>query len=417
MKALLILVAISLCCCNSQSIPGGYSQVSDADVQNNTPIQSLAQYGAQNIVQQALAEGKLPDSNANFLLTKINSVYQQVVNGINYRFDVTLVNPDNAVIINAVFIIYYQPSTNTRQIISSSYQIPTYSLGTTSIAAVPVSTSNSTSTSIAATPVSTSNSTPTAAAPVSTPNSTPTAAVAQAPATTTVAPATVTQPQPQTGGYTLVSATDVQNSAIIQNLLALGAQNIIQNAVAAKKLPTSNANFTVSKINSVYQQVVNGMNYKFNITLTNSDGVTINANFVVYYQASTNTRLITSLSYSIAPYNAPGTANNSPTNLGWTPLSAADYQNNTIQSLADLGIQNVTQQAIADGVAPSNSQFTISKINTVEFQVVNGINYRFNVQLTNADNSINLVAAYVVYYQSWTNTRKVLSLSYVLNPQ
>ena len=380
MKALLIVIAISLCCClHAQSIPGGYSQVSDTDVQNSTPIQSLAQYGTQNIVQQALAAGKLPDSNANFLLTKINSVYQQVVNGINYRFDVTLTNPDNNVIVNAVFTIYYQPSNNTKQITSSSYQIAPYSVGTAS----------------------------TTAAPVSTVNSTPTA----------VPIAAVTQPQAQVGSYSLVSATDVQNSAIIQDLAAFGAKSIIQNAVTAKKLPTSNANFTVSKINSVYQQVANGINYKFNITLTNSDGITINANFVVNYQASTNTRLITSLSYSLAPYYAPGTTTNSSTYLGWTPLSAADYQNNTIQSLANFGAQNATQQAIADGVAPSNSQFTISKINSVEFQVVNGINYRFNVQLTNADNSINLVAAYIVYYQSWTNTQKVLASSYVLNPQ
>ena len=259
MKALLIVFAIALCCCNTQTIPGGYSQVSATDIQKNANIQSLAQYGAQNIVQQALAAGKLPNSNTNFKLTKINSVYQQVVNGINYRFDVTLTNSDNGVIINAVFTINYQASSKARQILSSTYQIPTYSLRPTSAAPAPVST------------------------------------------TATVTPVSA-QPQAQVGGYSLVSAKDVQNSAVIQELAAFGAKNITQQAAAAKKLPTSNVNFTVSKINSVYQQVVNGINYKFNVTLTNSDGITINANFVIYYQASTNTRLITSSSYSIAPY-------------------------------------------------------------------------------------------------------------------
>ena len=248
-------------------------------------------------------------------------------------------------------------------------------------------------------------------------------------ATATVTPVSV-QPQPQSGSYSLVSANDVQNSAIIKELLAYGAGNIIIQAFAAKKIPTSNTNFTVSKIYSVYQQVVNGINYKFNVTIINSDGITINANFVIYYQASTDTRLITSSSYSIAPYSVPvtqpttttaaATTTASPTQTagGWTLLSASDYQNNAvIQSLATFGAQNVTQQAVADGVAPSDSQFTVSKINSVESQVVNGINYRFNVQLTNANNSINLVATYVVYYQSWTNTRRVLSFSYVLSPQ
>ena len=272
MKALLIVFAIALCCCNTQTIPGGYSKVSATDIQNNANIQSLAQYGANNIVQQALAAGKLPNSNTNFKVTKINSVYQQVVNGINYKFNVTLTNSDNGVIINAIFTVYFQASTNTRQITASSYAIPTYSLGATTAAPAPA-------------PASTSGS-----SPVST--------------TATVTPVSA-QPQPQAGGYSLVSATDVQKSAIIQDLAAFGAKNISQQAAASKKLPTSNANFAVSKINSVYQQVVNGINYKFDVTLTNSDGITINANFVIYYQASTKTRLITSSSYSIAPYNIP----------------------------------------------------------------------------------------------------------------
>jgi len=369
MKALLIVFAIALCCCNSQTL-GGYTQVSATDIQNSATIQSLANYGAQNIVQQALTAGKLPNSNANFKLTSINSVYQQVVNGINYRFNVTLTNSDNGVIIIAQFTINYVASSNTRQIISSNYQIPTYSL----------------------------------------------------PSSTTATPkATQSQPQAtQVGGYTLIPANEVQNNALIQSLANLGAQSITQQAVTEKKLPTSNSNFAISKINSVYQQVVNGINYKFNVTLTNSDGVTIYAQFVIYYQASTNTRQIASSSFSIAPYSAaptqtPTTA--TPTSStkagGWTQLSDADIQNSAIiKSLADFGAQNIAQQIITAGKAPSNSKFTVTKINSVSSQVVNGINYNFNVNLSNADKSINVVAAYIVYYQSWTNTKKVLSSSY-----
>ena len=107
MKALLIVFAIALCCCNTQTIPvstaatvtpvsaqpqvrvGGYSLVSAKDVQNSAIIQSLAAYGAQNVTQQAIADGVAP-SGSQFTISKINSVESQVVNGVNYRFNVQL---------------------------------------------------------------------------------------------------------------------------------------------------------------------------------------------------------------------------------------------------------------------------------------------------------------------------------------
>ena len=219
MKLVLLIFAISLCCCYSISIVGGYTQISSSKIQKSATINSLADFGGEYAIQQAIIAGKLAKSSSKFTVAKINSVYQQVVNGINYKYDITLTNLDKSVTVNTVFIIYYQPATNSRTVTSYSLYVLPHS----------------------------------------------------------ITPA-------QVGGYTQVSPLNIQKSAVIRSLADFGGQYVIQQAIVAEKLAKSSSKFTVSKINSVYQQVVNGMNYKCNVTLKNSDkSITSHTNYLTHF--------------------------------------------------------------------------------------------------------------------------------------
>ena len=349
MKLALLIFAISLCCCYSASAVGGYTQISSSEIQKSVTIKSLAAFGADYAIQQAILAGKLSKSGSKFTVTKINSVYQQVVNGINYKYDITLMNLDKSTTVNTVFIIYYQPATNSKVVTSYSLYVLPHSV----------------------TPV-------------------------------------------QAGGYIPVSPLNIQKSAVIISLAGFGGEYVIQQAIAAGKLAKSSSKFTVSKINSVYQQVVNGMNYKYDVTLKNSDkSITVNTAFVVYYQPATNTKTVTTYSLYVLPHIVdPASAG------GYTVIASADIKKNAIiQSLANFGGQYIIQQAIArKDLAVANSKFSVSQINSVHQQVVNGINYKYDIVLTNSSKKTVISAVFFIYYQPSTKTKEVTSFSYnILN--
>ena len=123
MKALLLLVVISMClfCCSSAA--GEYTIVPSDDVQKSPLILNLADFGCLYVVRQAIAGGKLAKTDSDFDVFKIRSVYQQVVGGINYKYNVKLVNPTTKTAMNAVYIVNYQAWTKTKKVISSTYQV------------------------------------------------------------------------------------------------------------------------------------------------------------------------------------------------------------------------------------------------------------------------------------------------------
>jgi len=101
------------------------------------------------------------------------------------------------------------------------------------------------------------------------------------------------------GGYKEVDAKEVQTSPTLKSLLDFGTEQFIKKATEENKI--ADPQLTLTKVNKVYQQVVAGMNYKFDVEYTNSKGQSVFATFVVFYQPWTNTKELTSYSVNDKP--------------------------------------------------------------------------------------------------------------------
>ena len=99
------------------------------------------------------------------------------------------------------------------------------------------------------------------------------------------------------GGYQEIDITEAQADPTIQSYIQTGLDAVVQNAI--NKGFFSHSNFTLVSINSVAEQVVNGANYKFDCNFTDSTGVVIQANFVIYQSAITNATTVTSYAYKV----------------------------------------------------------------------------------------------------------------------
>lgn len=125
MKIIILLLVLALSSSYAaDDFVGGYTQLSAADIKNDPDIKPLADYGAQQVVLQARADQKLAKNNKDtFKVSTINSVATQVVSGMNYKFDVKIVNSDGSIVINAKYVVYDEPWTNTREVTIISYDV------------------------------------------------------------------------------------------------------------------------------------------------------------------------------------------------------------------------------------------------------------------------------------------------------
>ena len=67
-------------------------------------MQQLINNGAQYVVQQAIANGSLP--NGTYTVTNVNNAWDQVVAGTNYEFDVQVASTDADMNANIDFDAY-----------------------------------------------------------------------------------------------------------------------------------------------------------------------------------------------------------------------------------------------------------------------------------------------------------------------
>ena len=127
MKVIIAVMLLALCSFSyAANIVGGYSQVPTADIKNNkknADYWSLANYGAEAVVAKARADKKLSNAKDTFKVDTINSLYQQVVSGVNYKYDVKIVNADKSIVINAKYVVYYQSWTKTKKVTITSYEV------------------------------------------------------------------------------------------------------------------------------------------------------------------------------------------------------------------------------------------------------------------------------------------------------
>jgi hypothetical protein len=101
------------------------------------------------------------------------------------------------------------------------------------------------------------------------------------------------------GGYTAVDVDEVGNSTTLQGLLEFAEQEFIKDAVETNSI--TDTDLTFSRITSVSQQVVGGLNVRYNVVFADSDGKEMYVTLVVFYQPWTGIKELTSYSINVKP--------------------------------------------------------------------------------------------------------------------
>ena len=217
---------------------------------------------------------------------------------------------------------------------------------------------------------------------------------------------------PLLGGYQMVDVTEAQSSLQIQSLIQYGLQSIVQESIQDGKISSSSSSFSLSSINSVYLQVLDTQNYKFNCDFVNADGLTLNSNFQVNYQDSTDAMTIASSSYSFQELDVSQAVQQT-----FSEVSSAEIQySSEIQDILQYGAQQASQQAIAQGKF-QQATYTISKVNSVYRQIVtSALFYKCDVDITD-DQGTAGNALFIVYYQPLENQTSLVDYSCRANEQ
>jgi len=244
------------------------------------------------------------------------------------------------------------------------------------------------------------------------------------------------------GGWQSVDLNTAANDATIQSAQKFGAQYVGSQAYQSAALQS--ATFSVSQVNAIKEQVVAGWNYWFDVVITDANGISINATYVVYSSLTPNSYEVTSYfyDYNAGPslnievgwteYNNEYSREYFPVDWegtgiigeheyfndedwliagGWTPLDPDNVANDAdLQSALNFGVQYVAQQGISAALIPDGT-WTLKELQSVSSQVVSGMNYEFDAWITDGDNSA--LANFVVYSQPWTNTLQVTSWSFL----
>jgi hypothetical protein len=211
---------------------------------------------------------------------------------------------------------------------------------------------------------------------------------------------------PVAGGYHDVDVATVDSDPALKASLDFGVGKIVKKANNAKEIPFSE--YKASKINGVSVQVVAGLNYKFDVEISNGLGTTVKANFVVYYIPWENSRELTDSSYTVE--NEEFVARGGPG--GWSEIDKDDLDNDkAIKASLSFGKKKVVDKAVADENIPKSNKYSVTKTKSAFKQVVGGFNFRFNVEISNGKGT-TIQATYVVYWNPWEKTRELSKYAY-----
>jgi len=104
--------------------------------------------------------------------------------------------------------------------------------------------------------------------------------------------------QSSRSGYLEVNMTEIRESPHIQDLLNFAAEQIIQRAT--KNSEISHENYKISRFYTAYRRDADiGIDYSFNLELTDVNGAKISATCDINYSPLTSSKDLTSLSYSL----------------------------------------------------------------------------------------------------------------------
>ena len=209
----------------------------------------------------------------------------------------------------------------------------------------------------------------------------------------------------QTAAYKQLTAAQIKASAPTNALIQAALKQVV--ALGQAKNQFKDTKFTVTKINSVYQQVVTGgSNYKIDVNYTNVAKEAVRATFTGFYNTTSKAMRISALTYKIQypKTTSPTTPTTpttptkpttptTPTTPTKTSVNVTELQTNQLlKSLFDFGFSTSVKNSIAAGTIPKGT-YTVTKVNSISKQAVtNGALYTFNVLAKNAAGNVVALA-------------------------
>ena len=327
---------------------GGYSP---ADPNDHT-IKEMASFAA-SAITEATNEGP-------FKLAKITSASKQIVSGVNYKLTIEMDVADAKQSCNV--IVYDQSWTKTRKLTSFECKDPQSGISRKSRQRISTKSRR----------------------PIVRPNT----------SELSVLPPQHCSP----GGYCPVDP----NEKAVQEMASFATTSLSR--------LTNAGPLTLFKVRSAARQVVAGFNYQLELEFNGANGPLV-CNVTVFDQAWTSTREISKSECPTPAVKAESadsaTATGRPSLVRITPVRGAyrprDPQEAEIQEIAAFATSAIS---LAEN-GPTSQPFKLLEIVSAASQVVSGTNYRLNIRLSAAEDSLSCEA--VIYDQSWTSTRKLSS--------
>ena len=224
----------------------------------NEEVQRALNFGVEQVLESGKKKGKVPEGN--YSITEVVAVsWKNVTNGVNYSFDVRLVNEKKTVFITTNFTVNLRDS-------NKKIALYSYYLKISSKEPKPSNNNNSTN--------------PTPNPPVPEDNNT------NAPNNT----------NPDPNSYVELDAATIEQDSVIQSVLAFGIDEVLKLGIKQGRIP--NTPYTTSEVVSVSKKVVkDGESYKCVVNLVNEQGVRVNANFTILYGPQAKNMAMTAFSY------------------------------------------------------------------------------------------------------------------------
>lgn len=206
---------------------------------------------------------------------------------------------------------------------------------------------------------------------------------------------------PTLGGFQMLDLTSAQGDSDLHNLIDYGMQNIVQEGIQTQEF--SSSNFQLSKINSVYKQVLDGENYQINCYLTNDEAVTVQAEFEIHVDIFTQQRTIVTSSYNVVSKSVEQSVEKT-----YIQVSSQEVEySSEIQSVLDYGCDNVIKETKG-----SRLPFEIVEVYSVYRQTIQtAFFYKCDVNIRYTETQETIRTTFIVYYQPSTDQKSLIDYS------
>lgn len=247
-----------------------WTAVDLVQAQQNAEIQSNLAQGFNQVIQTVVQKKLLAADN--YTISQVVAVsYHNLTKGVNYKFTVKANNDDQTFFMDLNFTTYYRYSNQSVKTVSYHYNYYTR----------PAPVQNNTTPAQNNTTPAQNNTTP-------------------AQNNTTPAQNNTTPAQNNTNtnnGYVALSDTEIQ-AQDVQNAINYGSNQVVQLGIQKNKIP--NDTYNITQVASVLKKIQpSGANYNATVTLKSAANVTVNTNFNVYYNSTSNAMILKAYSYGV----------------------------------------------------------------------------------------------------------------------